>query len=72
MTVAPRAIVAGFAVFEAVYKAQVDRLCAGGGLDPEAAERWWADLRQAEADGRFFAAITAFVVAGTRPGSSTR
>ena len=72
VTVVPRAIIASFEIFELVYKAQVDRLCARGALDPEVAERWWADLREAEADGRFMAAITSFVVAGTKPGSPTR
>lgn len=72
VTVAPRAVVTSFAVFELVFDAHVGRMCAGGALDPQAAERWWTDLRQAETNGRFLAVITAFVVAGTKPGGPTR
>jgi ubiquinone/menaquinone biosynthesis C-methylase UbiE len=72
VTVTPRAIATSYVVFELVFAAHVGRLCSGGALDPQEAERWWADLRQAEADGRFLAAITAFVVSGTKPGGTAR
>jgi len=66
VTVAPRAIAGDFRIFELVFGSQVDRLVAAGAVDPEEAGRWWADLRQAEAAGRFVSSITAFVVAGTK------
>ena len=69
VTVAPRAFLTSFALFQLVFEAHVGRLCTAGALDAQEAEQWWTDLRQAETAGRFLAAITAFVVAGTKPGS---
>jgi hypothetical protein len=65
-----RAFLSTFAVFELVFQSHVARLCATGVIDTEDAERWWTDLHEAEASDRFLAAITAFVVAGTKPGTS--
>jgi hypothetical protein len=70
VTAVPRAFLSTFAVFELVFQSHVARLCATGVIDTEDAERWWTDLHEAEASGRFLAAITAFVVAGTKPGTS--
>ena len=68
VTVRPRAVLSTFAICEMAFQPHVSRLCAAGALDPEQAERWWADLREAEAAGRFLSAFTVFVVAGTKPG----
>jgi hypothetical protein len=38
-----------------------------GPIDPEEVERWWMDLRAKADHGQFLAALTAFIVAGTRP-----
>jgi hypothetical protein len=67
VTWSPHAFVADFAMFQLVFQFHVTQLCASGEIDGEEAERWWSDLREAEQSGRFLSAITAFVVAGTKP-----
>jgi len=67
VTCSPHAFVADFAMFQLAFQFVVAHLCASGDVDEEEAERWWSDLREAERSGRFLSAITAFVVAGTKP-----
>jgi ubiquinone/menaquinone biosynthesis C-methylase UbiE len=38
-----------------------------GKLSPAAADSWLADLRERDAEGRFFCAVTAFIVRGRKP-----
>lgn len=45
----------------------VERAVAAGSISPEAGDAWLADLRERDAAGRFFSAITGFVVAGRKP-----
>ncbi len=49
------------------FFATADGLVAAGIIDPDDADRWRAELRAADAAGRFFASYTGFLVAGTRP-----
>jgi hypothetical protein len=37
-----------------------------GVVAPDEVERWWAQLRSADASGLFFAGLTGFIVAGTK------
>jgi hypothetical protein len=37
-----------------------------GALDPPEVKRWWDDLRDADAAGRFLAGFTAFIVPGKK------
>jgi SAM-dependent methyltransferase len=48
-------------------QAGLDRAIAKNAVEADAAARWIRDLREASAAGRFFAALTGFVVAGGRP-----
>jgi ubiquinone/menaquinone biosynthesis C-methylase UbiE len=66
VTAAPRAFLCNFQMVRFALGSHVDRLRTSGALDPEVAERWWADLRHAEDAGRFLSCLTAFVVAGTK------
>jgi ubiquinone/menaquinone biosynthesis C-methylase UbiE len=36
-------------------------------VTPEAVEAWFADLQQRDAEGRFFCAVTSFIVQGRKP-----
>lgn len=45
----------------------VEHAVAAGSISPEAGDAWLAALRQRDAAGRFFSAITGFVVAGRKP-----
>jgi hypothetical protein len=67
VSVAAHAILTSFPIFQLVFRGRVAQLTASGVVDADEAERWWADLREADAAGRFLAVITAFVVAGTKP-----
>jgi hypothetical protein len=42
-----------------------------GTLDASDVKRWWDDLRDANAAGRFLAGFTAFIVSGTKRRSAT-
>lgn len=44
-----------------------DLAIAEGRVTTEAVETWFADLRARDAEGRFFCALTTFIVAGRKP-----
>jgi hypothetical protein len=49
--------------------ATVDRLAEAEAVTRDDARRWSDGLRTADGEGRFFSALTAFLVSGTRPGA---
>jgi ubiquinone/menaquinone biosynthesis C-methylase UbiE len=63
VTVVPQAVRMPFDFFVRAIGGNV----AQHGIGPDELERWWEPLRVAEAEGRFLAAQTGFVTAGTRP-----
>jgi ubiquinone/menaquinone biosynthesis C-methylase UbiE len=48
-------------------EAHCDRMVRSGRLETAEAVRWIESLRQADRDGRFFCAVTGFVVVGQKP-----
>lgn len=62
VTVVPQTVLMPFAFFERALTGNIARA-----LPADELERWWRPLRQAAAEGRFFAAQTGFVVSATRP-----
>ena len=55
------------AMFQAMLRSHVDRLCTGNVLTASQARNWWHALQQQQADGHFLAGAVIFVVAATRP-----
>ena len=51
------------------FQATLKRLLETGGLTPEDAAAWGAELEERRRLGRFLGGITIFVVAGTNPGA---
>ena len=52
--------------FELLLGGHLVRAQEEGIVQAAEVERWWADLRAADARGDFLATFTAFVVAGTK------
>jgi ubiquinone/menaquinone biosynthesis C-methylase UbiE len=48
------------------FSATADGLVSAGAMSRDDADRWWNELRSADAAGRFFASYTGFLVSGTR------
>jgi ubiquinone/menaquinone biosynthesis C-methylase UbiE len=44
-----------------------DIAIAGNHVTPEAVDAWFADLRRRDTEGRFFCAVTSFIVQGRKP-----
>jgi hypothetical protein len=59
------------AMFHAMLRPHVDRLCADNVLTAAQAGDWWHALEQQAADGHFLAGAVIFVVAATRPDGRT-
>lgn len=52
------------------FSATADGLVSGGTISRDDADRWWSELRRADATGRFFTSYTGFLVSGTRSEST--
>jgi ubiquinone/menaquinone biosynthesis C-methylase UbiE len=59
------------AMFQAMLRSHVDRLCADNVLTASQADNWWHALERQTADGHFLAGAVIFVVAATRPDGQT-
>jgi ubiquinone/menaquinone biosynthesis C-methylase UbiE len=68
ISLTPRTVRMPFAFFRASLGEFVNTAVGAGTLDwtPEELAAWWHPLEEAEKQSRFFAAITGFVLAGTR------
>jgi hypothetical protein len=51
---------------ELLWGGHLTRAQQAGVVTPEEVQQWWEDLRRANERGRFFAGLTAFIVAGTK------
>ena len=67
VTVLPHVLFLTLEFYELLLGGHLVRVQDRGLLTPEEVERWWTDLRAKDEDGVFLAALTAFIVAGTRP-----
>src|SRR5215467_13189020 len=59
------------AMFQAMLRSHVERLCADNVLTASQASGWWHALERQAADGNFLAGAVIFVVAATRPDGRT-
>jgi ubiquinone/menaquinone biosynthesis C-methylase UbiE len=66
LTVVPHVVRVHFEFFELLVGGHLSRAQEAGVISAQEAETWWGGLRQADRDGDFLAAFTAFMVAGTK------
>jgi ubiquinone/menaquinone biosynthesis C-methylase UbiE len=66
VTVTPHTVLFHFEFAQLLWGGHLTRAQQAGAVSPAAVERWWTDLSRANERGRFFAGLTAFIVAGTR------
>jgi ubiquinone/menaquinone biosynthesis C-methylase UbiE len=64
--VTPRTVMITYPFLELLLGGHVTRAQQAGALPPAEAERWWAHLREAHADGTFLYGFTALIVAGVK------
>lgn len=67
VTVLPHTLFLTLEFYELLLGGHLVRVQDQGLLTPEEVERWWTDLRAKAERGEFLAALTAFIVAGTKP-----
>jgi ubiquinone/menaquinone biosynthesis C-methylase UbiE len=66
VAVVPHQIFIGFEFLGLLIGGHLARAQQAGTLDATDVKRWWDDLREADAAGRFLAGFTAFIVSGTK------
>ena len=66
ISVTPRTVTITYPFLELLLAGHVTRAQQAGALAPAEAERWWAHLREAHADGTFLYGFTALIVAGVK------
>jgi ubiquinone/menaquinone biosynthesis C-methylase UbiE len=66
VTVTPHTVLLNYEFCELLWGGHLTQAQRAGVVTAEETARWWAALRQAHEQGRFFAGLTAFVVAGTK------
>jgi ubiquinone/menaquinone biosynthesis C-methylase UbiE len=71
LSVRPEVNLGEAAMFHAMLRPHVDRLCADNVLTAAQAGDWWHALEQQAADGHFLAGAVIFVVGATRPDGRT-
>jgi ubiquinone/menaquinone biosynthesis C-methylase UbiE len=67
VTVLPHVLFLTLEFYESLLDGHLVRLQDQGLPTPEEVEWWWTDLRAKAEHDEFLAALTAFIVAGTRP-----
>jgi ubiquinone/menaquinone biosynthesis C-methylase UbiE len=66
VVVVPHQIFIGFEFLGLLVGGHLTRAQRAGTLDATDVKKWWNELRDAHAAGRFFAGFTAFIVSGTK------
>jgi ubiquinone/menaquinone biosynthesis C-methylase UbiE len=66
VVVVPHQILIGFEFLGLLIGGHLTRAQRAGVLNASDTERWWRDLHDADAAGRFFAGFTAFIVSGAK------
>lgn len=70
ISVTPHTVTLHLEFAELLWGGHLTRAQQSGVVTPTEVKAWWTDLHHAHDQGRFFAALTAFIVAGTRPVSA--
>jgi ubiquinone/menaquinone biosynthesis C-methylase UbiE len=66
VVVVPHQVFVGFEFLGLLIGGHLTRAQLAGVLNASDTERWWRDLHDADAAGRFFAGFTAFIVSGAK------
>jgi ubiquinone/menaquinone biosynthesis C-methylase UbiE len=67
MTVTPHPVLFPYEFAELLWGGHLTRAQEAGTVTPAEVAQWWAGLKEAHDEHRFFASLTAFIVAGTKP-----
>jgi ubiquinone/menaquinone biosynthesis C-methylase UbiE len=66
VTVIPHTVLLHYEFAELLWGGHLTRAQQAGVVTPDEVKRWWEDLSRADERGRFFAGLTAFIVAATK------